>query len=312
MAGVSYTSENVGGGGSYGGYGGWGGIAPIGLFGVANMFGNGYGYGRDGMGSCGGCGNCSGCINGTQAILDSQTDQNIFTGNYALSGELANGFSGVDAHICSSEANLLNGLTNASHWILDKSDTVENAVNAGAYSNGMATMQAKYDLARAIDQNGFEGYQNTMTLDSSSGARFSNVKDILCEMQRNADQCCCETNQNILRMGYETQLRDTTLAYQTQLRDMDIKSDTDKQLCELKTGQAQIIAKIEDSEKNARIAQLERDLCAAKECNERFYVANVAARTNCLVDSVGDSLKANFGPDYPWSINACCVGGGLI
>lgn len=277
MAGITYSPEVIGGG--YGG--GWGNdwIVAAALFGG---LGGGFGYGRNGGTTD---------VVGYDALLEAQTNSNIVSGNYALSGELATDF----AMLGMNQMGIATDICRAEGAITDK--IADFGVN-----NLMATTNAECNLQRAVDRNGFEGYQNAMLVDGRSQVRHDNTKDQLFAMQTAAANCCCETNLNI-----------TKTAYETQLRDLANKCDTDTRIDKLAQGQQEILCAIENAQKDNKIAQLEAALCATKEQNERFYAANLSARTNCLIDAVGDSLKANFGADYPWVINNCCgIGGGLI
>lgn len=152
-----------------------------------------------------------------------------------------------------------------------------------------------------ISESQFETYKAISQSERFLDGRIDGLgREMHCEMdgiregQHRAEiealRCCCET----------------------QLRDQVNKADTDKQLCELRCGQEKILARIDESELKQENAMLKRDNAALARQNERAYAANLHAKTNYIVDSVGDSLKAFNGVNYPWDINNSALFGGLI
>lgn len=152
----------------------------------------------------------------------------------------------------------------------------------------------RFILSKEIEAQGFANQINNLN-------QTIQLKDQLCQMQHEQDKCCCETNRNIEKTAYETQMRD--LMY---------KNDTDKQLADLKCGQAAIMAKIEESRLLEENCRLKEKVERLREKDERNYLSGqIACASNKNLGLVNShwwadrSFNGDTYPNPPYPYGCC-------
>ena len=207
-------------------------------------------------------------------ILQSENNinTNVLKGNFDLSRQLD--FNRAEAAKCCCETQkevLAMGYKNELANC-QQTNQLSNQISACCCANELASQKALYEsqLSNCVQTN---------------------------TLQKAIDDCCCTTNQNIERT-----------AFATQLRDLECCCKTDKQIAELACGQKEIIAFIANQNKDNKLECLQKELREAERRIERMTDERIAARTNCLINELGNSNKQQFGPTYNW-VNPACPSG---
>lgn len=173
-----------------------------------------------------------------------------------------------------------NSFANIDRGILDSKYqlTLQNAQIGNVVAQSELALSSQIKDGNALNNLAITkmGYDNIISNLNSTNA-----------LQKSIDNCCCQTN-----------LRMTELDYQGQLRDAE-------NFAKLSNGQTEIKCLITDTAKQQEINALRGVINSLEKENERMWDKSIAGRTNCLVTSLGDAARAQFGQTFPWNIPAC-------